>query len=1770
MAQIAIEKIYDVRVLGGQDAYKQFDMINAKLIEIKKNKIDLNNLFANTKDADELKKIITLMNELIAKERQLNKEKQKAALSMEELQKLEESREAKRKERDEKKAAAAKARLQQLDAEKKAEKDLAAIEEQRRKNDLNNERVRTEQAKGDKERARLLALQNAAAARAAKGGTGTAPIAGTYNDIAAQYKKALADVKSTATLGGPAMDKAINDLMRLKTQLDNFNRSLTQDKALIGEYTTGIMNAFSKLGLGKLIEGQVTTAKQSLNTLNTEFEKLRQELIKVQQTGQGSTAALERGLIENRNAAMQLESHLHTVQTEMRSMGQVGSSISTSIAQGFASIKGQLMQLMIGYLGFQQVINGVQESIQKNYMLSDQYADIQNRMHSTAGAVDTLVDSLRNLDTRSGVASLVDIGALISKKGVAANEIAGVTKAIDDLMVALGHEIGDPHEAVSSLIKLVNVYSEDKHVSAKNIEQIGGAIARLTTSGVATGRFLIDFSERMAGVRGITGITIDKVLGLGAALEELGQRTETSSTALSQLVVRLFTDADRYAKIIGVGVADYNKMLRDDVMSTFVLVAEKIKGNAGEMEQFFSGVTDMHLRGARAVGVLGDIAANADYARKRMATATAAMNENGIAAEMAATKQHTFAGEIDRLKKKFELFTTSHTFLAFLKMAVSLIGGLLAIVPLLTIIVATNTITWALNSVSLNRINLLTALNTGLTSKNIVVQWASNVILKTLTITQLAYNFVLGKFTGDALRAKTAMTLLNATLRANPIGAIVTVVAMLVTGLYYFVHWMNSSTDAVSRQTDALLLNSKISTDAKEAISGQTNKIQTLTTVLRDNTASLDSRQEALRELIALNPEYLKTLTLENVNTAEGTKLINDYVAALQRKAEYEATQRLMEEKNKKSLELQSVQFSLETKLAQFTHNGKMPDLNEQEKEYRNFYAATLPDKGAKNALANIKEQLAIANEELTAVSGLAAKKYKDATMGRTEDMVKADIERVKHSITKGVKDADLTGEFNKVLGLDNMQKKLGPANNLGLNKEFLDNQRSILRALEAELERFAKAKEEKTKTKRSKSEILNDIRNMDKNMSTMDESSVDYIASESKRKELLAEWKNGGFGKGKEELLKERDELMRVRRYNGATKQTMEDEIRLANDMPLYTKGRKDKASRLTGAEIDGSRMIDAERDNKIVELKTAYAEQDATQKTYNGRMIDNERTYLEELQKLEEDAIQKKHDYISGNSAIEIRMRAKYNLDLLESQQAYNDKFYKMDLDALNAAREAKSTAAKEKYDGVEDSSTANDVEKSVASLDYYNSMKSDYLQYMADMDALEKKNNKVSEKNQQDRRKALEQLTHQINKSLLKINKEAVENEFAELKAQNDANMRAIMAAKIAETTKILANPNTSYKQKKKAVDKLGVTVERENLRASDEDIDKQMQENEFLGKLDREADYNLRHDALQEQRYQNEQRRLDLNLTKEEKATKIKKQLLTEGVNAFAKASEEYLRIQQSKIDKDDQEAHKSLDWNKKKLDAQVQSNAQREASEKAYVMAQEQLQKNKVAKEKELAKQRMDIEFAVAVMKAAAAHVGDFGVGFAIEVAAITAGYAISRAALDKYEKGGDVPSGGGTFGGNSHANGGTPFGFKGRMFEAEANEIAIINKKSARSNDVISVTGTPKQIASGINAYGGGKNFAPGAAMRKYAYGGMLGAQVQPPSLLTSYHASKLAASGAGSNKATQQLYDMVTANANAIAGMGEHVRNITVTLNPNDVSKHQAGAAKSAKVSVI
>jgi hypothetical protein len=176
-----------------------------------------------------------------------------------------------------------------------------------------------------------------------------------------------------------------------------------------------------------------------------------------------------------------------------------------------------------------------------------------------------------------------------------------------------------------------------------------------------------------------------------------------------------------------------------------------------------------------------------------------------------------------------------------------------------------------------------------------------------------------------ALAVKTALVTAaqwawNVALAANPIGLIILGVAALTAGIIALVKWMKTDTEEVDKNTEAekkrieLLKKSKeindelantIETKTIDSTIAQKVEIESLILVINESNRSLKDKEAALKKLIAIDPQFLKGLNMSNIATAEGAKIIDDYITKLDQKARAEAAAALKVDMYKEQLNAQ-------------------------------------------------------------------------------------------------------------------------------------------------------------------------------------------------------------------------------------------------------------------------------------------------------------------------------------------------------------------------------------------------------------------------------------------------------------------------------------------------------------------------------------------------------------------------------------------------------------------------------------------------------------------------------------------------------------------------------------------------------------------------------------------------------------------------------------------------------------------------------------------------
>ena len=332
--------------------------------------------------------------------------------------------------------------------------------------------------------------------------------------------------------------------------------------------------------------------------------------------------------------------------------------------QSLQYFKSQLKAVAIGTIGG-NLITGIGQAITSQisgsikYMadLSDELANIRKTTGLSATEVDKLNRSLSEIDTRSTKKALREIAVGLGQIGEKAT-IENI-RALDTVVVALGDEFGGSAQEITNSISILRNNLTDFKTGnyADDILKIGNALNVLGATGLATAPVVTDFATRMSGVLEGFNVTTGQILGVSAAMQELGISVERGSTAVTKLVQKMAQNPEVFAKVAGAKtkkeIQDFIDLLNKDAISALIKVAQGAKSAGNSNTQFASILKELESTGAGVGEVLSKFAANADLVTSRVNTTNESLkNANSINQEFALLNENN-AAKIEKLKKAF-------------------------------------------------------------------------------------------------------------------------------------------------------------------------------------------------------------------------------------------------------------------------------------------------------------------------------------------------------------------------------------------------------------------------------------------------------------------------------------------------------------------------------------------------------------------------------------------------------------------------------------------------------------------------------------------------------------------------------------------------------------------------------------------------------------------------------------------------------------------------------------------------------------------------------------------------------------------------------------------------------------------------------------------------------------------------------------------------------------------------------------------------------------
>ncbi|MDR2086108.1 MAG: phage tail tape measure protein, partial [Dysgonamonadaceae bacterium] len=418
-------------------------------------------------------------------------------------------------------------------------------------------------------------------------------------------------------------------------------------------------NKIAKRGISIYIDGRQVT--NSLKDIKAEIRRLTNEQAKLP-IGSAKYIEATKKITELKAILSEHVQYQKAIEKQYSKMGDAAGEYGkkkedafsfSKLTDGFNKYFGIITAGLAGLTGMTVALRKAVDDFAE---LEETEADVIKYTGMTRAEVKDLGEEFKKWDTRTARTELNALAADAGRLGKKSKkDILDFVEAGNIINVALGEDLGE--DAIKNIGKLAMMFGNAEAMGLKEaMLATGSAINEVAQNSSAAEPYLVNFANRLAGVGNQSGMTISQILGLGSVLDQNAQQVEMSSTALSGLIMKLYKDPAKFAKIAGLEVSAFTKLLREDANEALLTLLETLgkKGGLADLAPIFE---EMKLDGARASSVLTVLAANIEQIRKEQETANKAFSEGTSVINEANVKNNTLQATIDKAKKRFQELT---------------------------------------------------------------------------------------------------------------------------------------------------------------------------------------------------------------------------------------------------------------------------------------------------------------------------------------------------------------------------------------------------------------------------------------------------------------------------------------------------------------------------------------------------------------------------------------------------------------------------------------------------------------------------------------------------------------------------------------------------------------------------------------------------------------------------------------------------------------------------------------------------------------------------------------------------------------------------------------------------------------------------------------------------------------------------------------------------------------------------------------------------------
>lgn len=423
------------------------------------------------------------------------------------------------------------------------------------------------------------------------------------------------------------MKNASSTLNKLKKQFGENSAEYKAQEQVVKKLKAEYDKLFEEIGIGKLSLKELGNRQRELNAILRNLDPSLPQWKQYNQQLKEVNARIK----ELRNEAKETQFSIAKLADGFNRYAAIGASV-------IASLTGVALT--------------ARKCVDEYAQMEEAQSQVIKYTGMTKEETEALNESFKQMDTRTPREELNRLAGEAGKLGISSrDQVLEFVEAADMINVALGEDLGE--DAVKNIGKLSQMFGDGSRTLKEDMLAIGSAVNQVAQSSSASEPYLVEFTARMGGVAKQANLAVTDVMGFASALDQNMLRSEMASTALQSLILKIYQEPAKYAKLAGMDVQEFVNLVNTDVNEALLQFLGTL-GKMGGMAQMSPILKEMKLSGAEAAGVISALAGNIDQVRREQENANQAFIDGTSIINEFGVQNNTVQAGLDKAKKQFK------------------------------------------------------------------------------------------------------------------------------------------------------------------------------------------------------------------------------------------------------------------------------------------------------------------------------------------------------------------------------------------------------------------------------------------------------------------------------------------------------------------------------------------------------------------------------------------------------------------------------------------------------------------------------------------------------------------------------------------------------------------------------------------------------------------------------------------------------------------------------------------------------------------------------------------------------------------------------------------------------------------------------------------------------------------------------------------------------------------------------------------------------------